>query len=127
MALWQDFVAIHDAVFACLTDEVDASERLDAALEEYRSKGCWLTAQSGRRSRPNAVVHRAQAPRRIFTMTDTAAKFQNGATFGWLVCWPRPPDPDSDLVNLHNGHGSTLRTSRSTRQPCCQLYQSLVE
>ncbi|WP_170763347.1 ATP-binding protein [Ruegeria lacuscaerulensis] len=42
MSLWKDFVAIHDAVLACMTDEPGAVDRLDAALEEYRAKGCWL-------------------------------------------------------------------------------------
>jgi len=42
MALWKSFVAIHDAVIACMSDEPDAAARLDVALEEYRRKGCWL-------------------------------------------------------------------------------------
>ena len=42
MALWKNFVAIHDAVLACMTDEPDAVHQLDTALEEYRAKGCWL-------------------------------------------------------------------------------------
>lgn len=42
MALWKDFVAIHDAVLACMTDTPGAVHQLDKALEEYRAKGCWL-------------------------------------------------------------------------------------
>ena len=42
MALWKNFVAIHDAVLACMTDEPDAAERLDLVLEAYRASGCWL-------------------------------------------------------------------------------------
>ncbi|WP_282170280.1 ATP-binding protein [Ruegeria atlantica] len=42
MALWKDFVAIHDAVLACMTDVPSAVHQLDKALEEYRAKGCWL-------------------------------------------------------------------------------------
>lgn len=42
MALWKNFVAIHDAVFACMTDAPGAADQLDLELEEYRSKDCWL-------------------------------------------------------------------------------------
>ncbi|WP_208999751.1 ATP-binding protein [Stappia sediminis] len=42
MSLWKNYVAIHDAVIACMSDEKDAPARLDAALEEYKAKGCWL-------------------------------------------------------------------------------------
>ncbi len=42
MALWKDFVAIHDAVLACMTDAPGAVHQLDTALDEYRAKGCWL-------------------------------------------------------------------------------------
>lgn len=42
MTLWKNFVAIHDAVLACMTDEPDAAERLDLVLEAYCASGCWL-------------------------------------------------------------------------------------
>ncbi|WP_425046226.1 adenylate/guanylate cyclase domain-containing protein [Primorskyibacter sp. S87] len=42
MALWKNFVSIHDAVLACMTDEPNAAGQLDMALSGYREKGCWL-------------------------------------------------------------------------------------
>lgn len=42
MALWKSYVAVHDAVFACMSDEPGAAAQLDVALEEYRKTGCWL-------------------------------------------------------------------------------------
>lgn len=42
MALWKLYVAIHDAVIACMADEPEAPSRLDQVLDEYRRNGCWL-------------------------------------------------------------------------------------
>lgn len=42
MTFWKNYVAIHDAVIACMADEPEAPARLDKALDEYKAKGGWL-------------------------------------------------------------------------------------
>lgn len=102
MSLWKNFVAIHDAVIACMGDAPGAPEQLDAALEEYRATGCWLWAtlylaeqakallRAGHTARAEAAVHRA------FREQEATGEFWLDAELHRIIAEIRLAEGDSD-------------------------------
>lgn len=82
MALWKNYVAIHDAVIACMADEPEAPTKLDEALDEYKTKGGWLWVTLYLAEQAKALL-RAGEPEKAKAVVERAFREQAATGENW--------------------------------------------